>query len=165
MLSGETAAGMYPVEAVKTMARIAYCAEQDVDYRTRMSRLAASEKKDVTTAIAYATCSTAMDLDAAVIITVTLSGFTAAAISRYKPTCPIIGCAMDDQVSRQLNLLWGVTPLYLGKEESTEELFADAVELAKEKGYVKKGDIVVITAGVPLGISGKTNMIRVVEVE
>ena len=119
----------------------------------------------ITTAIAYATCSTAMDLGAAAIITVTLSGFTAQAISRYKPGCPIIGCAMDDRVSRKLNLLWGVTPLYIKKEESAEELFADAVLLAKKAGYVKQGDIVVITAGVPLGIAGKTNMIRVVEVE
>ncbi len=165
MLSGETAAGQYPVEAVKTMARIAYCAECNIDYRGRMVRLSASEKKNVTTAIAYATCSTAMDLDAAAIITVTLSGFTAESISRYKPSCPIIGCAMDDRVARKLNLLWGVTPMYLKKEDSAEELFEDAVEMAKEAGYVKEGDIVVITAGVPLGIAGKTNMIRVVEVE
>ncbi len=165
MLSGETAAGAYPVEAVKTMARIAESAEKDIDYRSRMARLSAMEKKNITTAIAYATCSTAMDLGAAAIITVTLSGFTAESISRYKPGCPIIGCAMDGRVSRQLNLLWGVNPLCIKKEESTEELFVDAVEQAKETGYVKSGDIVVITAGVPLGIAGKTNMIRVVEVE
>ena len=165
MLSGETAAGQYPVEAVKTMARIASAAEKDIDYRSRMVRLSAYDKRNVTTAIAYATCSTAMDLDAAAIITVTLSGFTAESISRYKPACPIIGCTMDDQVSRQLNLLWGVTPLHLKKEETTEELFDDAVKRAEQEGYVKKGDIVVITAGVPLGIAGKTNMIRVYEVE
>lgn len=164
MLSGESAAGLYPIEAVKTMARIAESAERDIDYRSRTARLAASDKKNITTAIAYATCSTAMDLNAAAIITVTLSGFTAASISRYKPSCPIIGCAIDDRVSRQLNLLWGVTPLYIKEEESTEELFEDAVQLAKKTGYVKQGDIVVITAGVPLGIAGKTNMIRVVEV-
>ena len=165
MLSGESAAGMYPVEAVKTMARIAECAERDIDYRARLGKITDSEKKNVTTAIAYATCSTAMDLDAAAIITVTLSGFTATAISRYKPSCPIIGCAMTDRVARQLNLSWGVTPLYLKMESSTEELFADAVAQAKDAGYVKEGDIVVITAGVPLGIAGKTNMIRVVEVK
>lgn len=165
MLSGESAAGLYPVEAVKTMARIAECAEKDIDYRSRMMKDTTAEKRDITTAIAYATCSTAMDLDAAAIITVTLSGFTAGAISRFKPACPIIGCAMDGRVSRQLNLLWGVEPLCLKKEEDTEELFKDAVQEAKKAGYVKQGDVVVITAGVPLGIAGKTNMIRVVEVQ
>lgn len=165
MLSGESAAGLYPVEAVKTMARIAECAEKDIDYRSRMMKDTTAEKRDITTAIAYATCSTAMDLDAAAIITVTLSGFTAGSISRFKPACPIIGCAMDGRVSRQLNLLWGVEPLCLKKEEDTEELFKDAVQEAKKAGYVKQGDVVVITAGVPLGIAGKTNMIRVVEVQ
>ena len=165
MLSGETAAGAYPVEAVKTMSRIAETAEMDIDYRSRMAKLSASEKDDITTAIAYATCTTAMDLNAAAIITVTLSGFTAEAIARYKPGCMIIGCAMDDRVARTLNLSWGVKPLYLPEKESADELFEDAVKRAEEKGYIKKGDIVVITAGVPLGIPGKTNMIRVVEVE
>ncbi len=164
MLSGESAAGQYPVEAVRTMARIAESAELDIDYRRRMTRLSDSEKKYITTAIAYATCSTAMDLNAAAIITVTLSGYTAESISRFKPGCPIIGCTTSERVYRQLNLLWGVSPLYLKREETTEELFADAVAEAKKAGYVKAGDIVVITAGVPLGVAGKTNMIRVVEV-
>lgn len=165
MLSGESAAGLYPVEAVKTMARIAECAEQDIDYRGRMTRMSSGEKENITTAIAYATCSTAMDLNAAAIITVTLSGFTAESISRYKPACQIIGCTMNERVSRQLNLLWGVRPLLIEKEESTEDLFQHAVNLAQKAGYIKKGDIVVITAGVPLGVIGKTNMIRVIEVE
>lgn len=165
MLSGESAAGLYPVEAVKTMARIAEAAEKDIDYRSRMMKYSFAEKKEITTAIAYATCSTAMDLGAAAIITVTLSGFTAQSISRFKPECPIIGCAMNERVYKQLNLLWGVTPLCLKKEEDAEEMFMDAVQEAKNAGYVKQGDIVVITAGVPLGITGKTNMIRVVEVQ
>lgn len=166
MLSGESAAGLYPVEAVKTMDRIAQSAEGDIDYRHRMVfRGAEAQKDDITTAIAYATCSTAMDLNAAAIITVTLSGFTAAAISRFKPGCTIIGCAMSERVCAQLNLLWGVNPILLKKEETAENLFADAVEEAKMAGYVKEGDTVVITAGVPLGIAGKTNMIRVVEVK
>lgn len=165
MLSGESAAGLYPVEAVKTMAKIAESAEKDVDYRHRMMQHGDATKNDITTAIAYATCSTAMDLDAAAIITVTLSGFTAAAISRFKPGCPIIGCAMNEKVCAQLNLLWGVNPILLKKEDNAEELFADAVEEARKAGFVKSGDTVVITAGVPLGIVGKTNMIRVIEVE
>lgn len=165
MLSGESAAGQYPVEAVATMAKIAECAEKNIDYRRRMANLAAYDKSDITIAIAYATCSTAMDLGAAAIITVTLSGYTAESISRFKPGCPIIGCTMDEKVCRQLNLLWGLNPLVIKKEDTTEELFANAVKEAKKAGYVKTGDIVVITAGVPLGIAGKTNMIRVVEVE
>lgn len=163
MLSGESAAGLYPVEAVKTMARIAESAEKDIDYRRRMTHMSDAEKKFITTAIAYATCSTAMDLGAAAIITVTLSGYTAESISRYKPGCQIIGCTISERVYNQLNLLWGVKPMLLKREVSTDELFADAVAEAKRAGYVKTGDIVVITAGVPLGIAGKTNMIRVVE--
>ena len=164
MLSGESAAGLYPVEAVKTMARIAERAEQDIDYLSRMQR-GHKDASDITTAISYATCSVAMDLNAAAIITVTMSGFTANMISRYKPGCTIIGCTIDERVSRQLNLLWGVNPLMLKEEEEAEELFADAVEMSKQAGLVKTGDTVVITAGVPLGIAGRTNMIRVVEVE
>lgn len=164
MLSGESAAGKYPVEAVKTMARIAESAEKDIDYRSRMRRIDGADKSEITTAIAYATCSAAMDLKAAAIITVTMSGFTAEAISRFKPKCPIIGCTVNERVCNQLNLLWGVSPLMLKKENNAEDLFADAVAEAKMAGYVKEGDTVVITAGVPLGIAGKTNMIRVVEV-
>ena len=165
MLSGESAAGKYPVEAVKTMAKIAECAEKNIDYRSRMKRNESGNREDITTAIAYSTCATAMDLGAAAIITVTMSGFTAAAISRYKPKCPIVGCSINERVNRQLNLLWGVSPISIRQEETAEELFDDAVKETKKAGYVKKGDIVVITAGVPLGIAGKTNMIRVVEVE
>ncbi len=163
MLSGESAAGLYPVEAVKTMSRIAESAEADIDYLSRMTKMSVSEK-NITEAIARATCHTAMSLDAAAIITVTLSGFTAEAISRYKPGCPIIGCTMQDRVAKQLNLLWGVSPLLLKKEETADALFLDAVLEAKRAGFIKEGDTVVITAGVPLGITGNTNMIRVVEV-
>ena len=124
------------------------------------------EKKKfyMTTAIAYATCTTAMDLGAAAIITVTISGFTAEAISRFKPSCPIIGCTTNLRASRQMNLLWGVTPLLMKEEEDAEEMYEDAVLVSKEAGYAKTGDIVVITAGIPLGVAGRTNMIRVVEV-
>ncbi len=164
MLSGESAAGLYPIEAVTTMARIAQSAEKDIDYNKRMQKTCSCGEGEITTAIAYATCQTAMDLNATAIITVTLSGYTAESISRFKPKCPIIGCTTSEKVYRQINLLWGVMPLYLRREETTEELFTDAVKEAKDFGYVKEGDIVVITAGVPLGVAGKTNMIRVVEV-
>ena len=165
MLSGESAAGKYPVEAVKTMARIAVSAENNLDYRSMLHRSEEIDKSEITTAIAYATCSAAMDLKAAAIITVTMSGYTAGAISRFKPDCPIIGCTVNERVCKQLNLQWGVEPLMIEKKNNSEELFAAAVEEAKKAGYVKPGDTVVITAGVPLGIVGKTNMIHVVEVE
>lgn len=165
MLSGESAAGNHPVEAVKTMARIAECAEKNIDYRDRMRHSDEGDKTEITTAIAYATCTAAMDLGAAAIITVTMSGYTAEAISRFKPKCPIVGCAINERVCMQLNLLWGVSPLMTQEEDTTEKLFAAAVAEAKKAGYVKAGDTVVITAGVPLGVAGMTNMIHVVEVD
>ena len=165
MLSGETANGAYPVEAVRTMARIAERAEIDIDYASRFHRLDGARENNITNAISHATCTTAMDLNAAAIITVTMSGFTAEMLARYKPTCPIIACSIEPQVCRQANLLWGVRPLHIKKEDTAEDLFNDAVRESLAAGYIKKGDVVVITAGVPLGISGKTNMIRVVEVE
>lgn len=166
MLSGESAAGLYPVEAVKTMAKIAERAEQDIDYRSRMQRMqsGSAQMHDITTAISYATCSVAMDLGAAAIITVTMSGFTADMIARYKPGCPVIGCTLDEKVCRQLNLLWGVSPIMIKKEQTTDALFEEAVFKSKQAGLVKTGDTVVITAGVPLGVAGKTDMIHVVEV-
>lgn len=166
MLSGESAAGQYPIEAVKTMARIAERAEADIDYHARMIRLKPkNEKMDITTAISYATCSTAMELNATAIITVTMSGFTAEMVSRYKPSCNIIGCSVNPRVCRQMSLSWGVSPLLMTKEETTEALFDEAVHAAKREKLIKSGDTVVLTAGVPLGIPGRTNMIRVIEVE
>lgn len=164
MLSGESAAGQYPIEAVKTMARIAERAEEDIDYRARLQKSKSTENIDITTAISYATCTTAMDLQAAAIITVTMSGFTAGMISRYKPDCPIIGCSVNPRVCRQLAMTWGVSPVLMRKEETPEDLFEEAVCAAKKAGLIQSGDTVVLTAGVPLGIAGKTNMIRVVEV-
>ena len=165
MLSGETAAGAYPIEAVKTMARIAEVAESDIDYRARMYRSGVDNHTDTTTAISFATCSIAMDLQAAAIITVTLSGFTAEMVARYKPACQVIGCSTEPQVCRQMNLLFGVKPISIDKEYSADVLFVHAAEEAKRAGYVKSGDKVVITAGMPLGVAGKTNMIRVLEVK
>ena len=164
MLSGETAAGKYPIEAVKTMAKIAERTEQDIDYKNRMKRREVV-KQDITTAISHATCDTAMDLDAKAIITVTISGFTARMVSRYKPDCPIIACSTSAQVCRQMNLCWGVTPIGILQEDTADHLFMTAIQTAKREGLIAEGDTVVLTAGVPLGVSGKTNMIRVIEVE
>lgn len=164
MLSGESVMGLYPVEAVKTMARIAERTEQDIDYNGRLRRRENTGDIDITTAISHATCTTAMDLKASAIITVTLSGFTAGMISRYKPSCPIIACGVSPRICRQLNLSWGVTPIWIARESTTDDLFEEAIKALEEAGYIKKGDKVVLTAGVPLGIPGRTNMIRVVEV-
>ena len=163
MLSGESAAGKYPVEAVKTMAKIAERAEKDIDYRGRMKKSDARDV-DITTAISHATCTTAADLNAAAIITVTISGFTAGKISRYKPSCPVIGCSISPRVCRQMNLMWGVMPLLIEREETADDLFEEATKVAEEAGLIKKGDVVVLTAGVPLGTAGNTNMLRVIEI-
>lgn len=161
MLSGETAAGKYPVEAVKTMAIIAHRTEQDIDYKGRFFHRDYYTRTDITNAISHATCTTAYDLDAAAIITVTRSGRTARMISKYRPQIPIIGCTYDEKVYRQLNMSWGVTPLLCERKEDTDELLSHAVEQAQKAGLVGSGDLVVITAGVPLGVSGTTNLIKV----
>ncbi len=164
MLSGETANGMYPIEALKTMSKIAERAEADIDYASRLKKMKASTNIDTTTAISHATCTVANNVGAAAIITVTMSGFTANMIARYKPGCPIIGCSVNPRVCRQINLSWGITPVLMTKKETEDELFTEAVQEAVATGIVKAGDKVVLTAGVPLGVRGCTNMIRVVEV-
>lgn len=161
MLSGETAAGNYPVEAVKTMAQIAERTENDINYRRRFMERSDDRLPDVTNAISHATCTTAYDLGAAAIITVTWSGTTARMISKYRPDIPILACAHLDSTYYQLALSWGVIPLKAEIKENTDDLLQHAVEKAKEAGYVKDGDIVVITAGVPLGIHGTTNLLKV----
>jgi pyruvate kinase len=164
MLSGETANGNYPIEAVRTMARIAERAEEDIDYAGRLEKRKGAVVEDTTTAISHATCTIAAEIKADAIISVTMSGFTAGMVSRYKPTCPIIGCAMDAGVCRQINLMWGVAPVQIRKENSTDDLFREAISAAENAGLIHEGDKVVLTAGVPLGISGKTNMIRVIDI-
>lgn len=162
MLSGETAAGMFPVESVETMARIAVRTERDIDYKKRfITRRPNIDLCNITNAISHATCAAAHDLGAAAIITVTKSGETAKMISKFRPDCQIIGCSPDEKVARQMNLSWGVAPLLIEEKQSTDELFAHSLKRALEAGLIKNGDLVVITAGVPLGVSGTTNMLRV----
>lgn len=165
MLSGETAAGMYPVEALKTMVDIAECAEEDIDYNKRFKILARMDSYDVTDAISHATCMTAIDINAAAIITITKSGRTARMISRYRPCCPLIGCTPSKKTYFQMNLSWGVKPVMINEETDTEELFNNSMKAAQLSGYIKKDELAVITAGVPLGISGTTNIIRVITAE
>lgn len=161
MLSGETAAGKYPVQAVKTMAEIAEYTENDIDYEKRFRQLEKLPKDDVTDAISHATCMTAIDINASAVVTVTKSGRTARMISRYRPNSPIIGCTPSERTYRQMSLSWGVIPLMIKEETSTDVLFANAMKRAEEEGYLKEGELAVITAGVPLGMSGTTNLIRV----
>ena len=161
MLSGETAAGAYPVEAVKTMARIAERTESDINYRKRFMQASVPELCNVTDAISHATCAAAHDLNAAAVITVTKSGMTGRMISKFRPLVPIIGCSPSEKVLRQMNLSWGVTPIYVEEKKSTDELFEAAVSAARQAGAIKDGDLTVITAGVPLGKSGTTNMMRI----
>ena len=164
MLSGETASGAYPLEAVRTMSRIAEAAENDIDYRRRFMNRPDEINADITTAISHSTCMVAQDINAKAIVTVTMSGFTARRISKYKPTCPIVACSVSEPVACQMNLLYGVIPLNIPQEDNEEMLFEAAVMAAKKAGVVEKGDKVVLTAGVPLGETGNTNMVRVFEV-
>lgn len=161
MLSGETAAGAYPVDAVKTMALIAETTEENINYKARFSSRRIESDRNIAEAIAHATVTTAHDLDAKAIITVSLGGQTARLISKYRPACPIIGCTMNEVVCRQMNMSWGVVPFIIDEKTSTDELFAAAVEAAEQHQLVRDGDLVAITAGVPLGVSGTTNLMKV----
>lgn len=161
MLSGETAAGKYPLEAIKTMYNIATKTEESIDYMEILK--AKSIVKDVTTtnAISKATCTTAEDLEASAIITATSSGYTSKAISRFRPRAPIIAATTTKRVMRKLSLVWGVHPVQSLKSNITDEVIDRSIHSAMEKGYIKEGDLIVITAGIPVGVSGTTNLIKV----
>lgn len=161
MLSGETAAGKYPIEALKTMVRIALRTEQDINYLQRFKQRAVMSNPDVTNAISHATVMMAGDMNAAAIITVSKSGRTARMVSKYRPYSPIVGTCLTEKVYRQLGISWGVIPLLLEQKNNADELFDYAVDAAEAAGAINKGDVVVITAGVPLGVSGTTNLIKV----
>lgn len=161
MLSGETAAGLFPVEAVKTMAIIAERTERDIDYIEKFRKRDIPERPDVTSAISHATCTTAHDLGAVAILTVSKTGQTARMISKFRPACPIISGTTEPKVLRQMNLSWGVIPILVDEKDNTDELFEHVVSVAQKEGYVHNGDLAVITAGIPLGVSGTTNMLKV----
>ena len=161
MLSGETAAGSYPVEAVKTMVRIAKRTEQDVDYRKRFYQSARETDTDITNAICHASCTTALDLNAKAIVTVTKSGTSARMLAKYRPESDIISCATTEKVCRQLSLTWGVTPIVIKEEKEVFNLFDKAIQAAVKMKLLQTGDLTVITSGVPIGVSGTTNMMKV----
>ena len=161
MLSGETAAGAYPVEALKTMSAIAERTEQENHSRFAPLTESTNGKISVSDATAHAACLTAKDVNAAAIVTVSESGNTARLLSKYRPEQPIIACVMKEQVQRQLALSWGITPLMMSLAHSTDELIEMSTALAKENGYLHNGELAVVTAGVPVGVSGTTNMIKI----
>ena len=161
MLSGETAAGAYPVEALKTMSAIAERTEQEGFHLRSRTMDFNPGKISVSDATAHAACLTARDVNAAAIVTVSESGTTARLLSKYRPQQPIIACVMREQVQRQLSLSWGITPLMMSLAHSTDELIEMSTALAKENGYLHNGELAVVTAGVPVGVSGTTNMIKI----
>ena len=160
MLSGETAAGAYPVDALKTMSAIAERTEQE-NHARFVPLTENTGKISVSDATAHAACLTAKDVNAAAIVTVSESGNTARLLSKYRPEQPIIACVMKEQVQRQLALSWGITPLMMPLAHSTDELIEMSTSLAKENGYLHNGELAVVTAGVPVGVSGTTNMIKI----
>lgn len=162
MLSGETASGKYPIEAVKTMHNIAINTESSSQYmETLQSKRTLDNHISTTNAISRATCTTAEDLKASAIITATSSGYTSKAVSKFRPQSPIIAATTSERVMRKLALVWGVYPVLSAKSQSTDEIIDVSIHSAMLKGYVKEGDLIVITAGIPVGVSGSTNLIKV----
>jgi pyruvate kinase len=163
MLSGETAAGKYPVEAVRTMDAIARKIESNIDSSKRVKNLNVG-RMSITAATAHAACTTALDIGADAIVTVSQRGTTAKMVSRFRPKTTIVAILMDERVQRQMNLYWGVAPITMPYASSTDELVDMAVQAAQDAGLVEQSDLVVVTAGVPVGVAGTTNMIRVCQV-
>jgi len=161
MLSGETAAGKYPAESLAAMIKIAERIERDIDYRQLFARGGYRPETSITNAISHATVTTAHDLQTAAILTVTMSGDTARNVAKFRPQCPIIACTPSPATQRQLRLVWGVVPLLTKEESDTTALFSQAIDLALAGGHIKKGDLIVLTAGIPVGHSGTTNMLKV----
>ena len=161
MLSGETAAGKYPVEAVKTMFNIARTMERSPEYRKKLEDREYSKSISTTNAISKATCTTAKDLEASAIITATSSGYTARAVSKYRPDAKIIAVTDREDVRRKLSLVWGVVPIKSSKSTDTDEIIEKSIQAALDTNNVDEGDLVVITAGIPVGVSGTTNLLKV----
>ncbi|MGS0763601.1 pyruvate kinase [Syntrophomonas curvata] len=161
MLSGESAAGKYPVEVVQTMARIASRAEKALPYQDMLRQKRPQRTPSVTDAISYATCTAAMNLGASAIITATRTGFTAKMVSKYRPQAQIIAATHEPRIMKKLALVWGVQPVLIRETEGTDQLFEESIKTALEGGYINNGDLIVLTAGIPAGKSGGTNMLKV----
>jgi pyruvate kinase len=161
MLSGETANGKYPVETVATMAKIAERAEETFNYDVIENKKGTYHMQTVPDAVSYAAVTTAMELKASAIITVSQTGRAARRVSKYRPKCQIIATTPDEQVARRLSIVWGVFPIISGEMESVDEVLDKSVTQAFEQGYVKKGELVVLVTGVPVGYAGTTNLMKV----
>jgi len=161
MLSGETAAGKYPVETVKMMNSIAVTAEASLNYEKILREAAQEHSLTITNAIAHATCSMAMEMNAQVIVTATSSGETPKALSKYKPKVPVVAVTPSQETARRLSLNWGVYPILAPHFKSTDEMFETCIDVAKEAGFVQEGELAVLTAGVPIGLAGSTNLLKV----
>jgi len=161
MLSGETAIGKYPLEALMTMARIAEKADDSIEHEYYFQRFKGERSATTTNAISYAACSIAQGLRVAAILTATETGLSVRMVSKHRPDPPILATAVRLRTYRQLALVWGVIPALVEVMDSTDKMFEQSVKVALEKGIVKQNDLVVITAGVPIGISGSTNLIKV----
>lgn len=160
MLSGETAAGSYPVEAVQTMAKIAVSAEEAQDYKKLLSDRTKSTQTNMVTAIGVSVAHTALNLQCKAIVAATESGHTANMIAKYRPHANIVAVTPYEHVARQLNLVWGVNPIVRNAEKDTDELLNTSVSATLEKGYANEGDLIIITAGVPAGRAGTTNLMK-----
>ena len=162
MLSGETAAGKYPVEALKAMATIAETTEADSSFDSLVHHAGTHDSHlTISAAVGHAACTTASDIGASAIISASKSGETARLLSRFRPDTQIIACVLDASTRRQMNIYRGVTPLMMDYANSTDELISMSVEAAEKADLIHSGDLVVVTAGVPVGVSGTTNMIKI----
>lgn len=161
MLSGESAIGTYPVKAVETMALIAEYTENSLSYKQMLESRSGAPIETLTDAISHATCETALSLNAEAIITSTRSGFTARLVSKYRPKAPIIAATPSRHVLRKLLLVWGVQPILVPESDNTDEMIEMAVKGALQAKMVSGGDVVVVTAGVPAGVPGSTNLLKV----
>lgn len=161
MLSGESAAGKYPVEAVETMARIAKRAEEVLPYKEILRKKRLQGTQSVTDAISYATCTTASNLGISAIITATTTGTTARMVAKYRPEATILAVTPNPRILKKLALVWGVNPVLTRETRGTDELLDESLSVCLEKGHIKCGDMVVLTAGSPSGFSGGTNLIKV----
>ena len=164
MLSGETAMGKYPVEAVRMMANIARETEENLDYDYFIDEKQHHRSRGISSAICYSSVATAHTLQSKAIVASSMSGYTTRMLSKFKPEASIVGLSPNEAALRRMQIYWGVTPVRIDLENDTDKLLDTAVEKAVELGYVEKDDTVVLTAGVPSGKEGRTNMIKVVTV-
>jgi pyruvate kinase len=165
MLSAETSIGKYPVQAVKMMARIALEAEKGLPYEQMLSEGGRWLEKKTDELISYSACHTAESLGAVALVAFTQSGSTAGRLSKHRPRMPVLAMTPDDVVLGRLMLRWGVYPFQIARVSSVDDLFAAGARLCKELGLANSGDLIVITGGVPVGVAGSTNLLKVQNID